>query len=70
MSWRRRSIKIKAMASTSGINFYKSQSITKPPFSNGGNYPYFKNFMMLFIKSNDYQVWDVMENGPFIPMKR
>ncbi|KAL4376772.1 hypothetical protein GQ457_02G025540 [Hibiscus cannabinus] len=26
--------------------------------------------MMLFIKSNDYQVWDVVEDGPFIPIKR
>ncbi|KAL4331945.1 hypothetical protein GQ457_07G009480 [Hibiscus cannabinus] len=26
--------------------------------------------MVLFIKSNDYQVLDVVEDGPFIPMKR
>ncbi|KAK8578906.1 hypothetical protein V6N13_142163 [Hibiscus sabdariffa] len=58
------------MASNSGSNFYESQSITKPPFFNGDNYPYWKNRMMLFIKSNDYQVWDVVEDGPFIPMKR
>ncbi|KAK9017314.1 hypothetical protein V6N11_079793 [Hibiscus sabdariffa] len=58
------------MTSTSGSNFYESQSITKPPFFNGDNYPYWKNRMMLFIKSNDYQVWDVVEDGPFIPMKR
>ncbi|KAL4312255.1 hypothetical protein GQ457_01G023590 [Hibiscus cannabinus] len=58
------------MASNSGSNIYESQSITKPPFFNGDNYPYWKNRMMLFIKSNDYQVWDVVEDGPFIPMKR
>ncbi|KAK8545874.1 hypothetical protein V6N13_067132 [Hibiscus sabdariffa] len=58
------------MASNSGSNIYESQSITKPPFFNGDNYPYWKNSMMLFIKSNDYQVWDVVEDGPFIPMKR
>ncbi|KAL4386121.1 hypothetical protein GQ457_09G000070 [Hibiscus cannabinus] len=58
------------MASTSENNFYESQSITKSPFFNGDNYPYWKNRMMLFIKSNDYQVWDVVEDGPLIPMKR
>ncbi|KAL4297869.1 hypothetical protein GQ457_12G012820 [Hibiscus cannabinus] len=58
------------MTSTSGNNFYESQSITKPPFFNGDNYPYWKNRMILFIKSNDYQVWDVVEDDPFIPVKR
>ncbi|KAL4303582.1 hypothetical protein GQ457_10G012750 [Hibiscus cannabinus] len=46
------------MTSTSRNNFYESQSITKPPFFNGNKYPYWKNRMMLFIKSNDYQVND------------
>ncbi|GMI69866.1 hypothetical protein like AT4G00980 [Hibiscus trionum] len=55
------------MASTSN---YESQSTTKPPFFNGDNYPYWKNRMRLFIKSTDYMVWDVVEEGPFIPMKR
>ncbi|KAL4274019.1 hypothetical protein GQ457_13G013910 [Hibiscus cannabinus] len=58
------------MASTSGNNLYDSQSITKLPYFNGDNYPYWKNRMRLFIKSNDYQVWDVVEDGPFIPSKR
>ncbi|KAK9006223.1 hypothetical protein V6N11_035268 [Hibiscus sabdariffa] len=58
------------MASTSGSNLYEAQSITKPPYFNGDNYSYWKNHMKLFIKSNDYQVWDVVEDGPFIPSKR
>ncbi|GMI67464.1 hypothetical protein HRI_000415700 [Hibiscus trionum] len=58
------------MTSTSNSNLYESQSTTKPPFFNGNNYPYWKNRMRLFIKSTDYMVWDVVEEGPFIPMKR
>ncbi|KAL4363379.1 hypothetical protein GQ457_04G022310 [Hibiscus cannabinus] len=58
------------MASTFGNNLYESQSITKPRYFNGDNYPYWKNCMRLFIKSNDYQVWDVVEDGSFIPSKR
>ncbi|GMI76746.1 hypothetical protein HRI_001343900 [Hibiscus trionum] len=55
------------MASTSS---YESQSTTKPPFFNGDNYLYWKNRMRLFIKSTDFMVWDVVEEGPYIPMRR
>ncbi|KAL4281903.1 hypothetical protein GQ457_03G019470 [Hibiscus cannabinus] len=58
------------MASTSSNYLYESQSITKPPLFNWDNYPYWKNQMMFFIKSNDYKVLDVVEDGHFIPMKR
>ncbi|GMI70400.1 hypothetical protein HRI_000709300 [Hibiscus trionum] len=58
------------MTSTSGQNFLESQSITKPPFFNRDNYPYWKNRMELFIKSNDYVLWDVVEDEPTILMKR
>ncbi|GMI89889.1 hypothetical protein HRI_002658200 [Hibiscus trionum] len=49
---------------------YESQSITKLPFFNGENYPFWKNQMRLFIKSSDYLVWDAIEDGPIILMKR
>ncbi|GMJ08622.1 hypothetical protein HRI_004531400 [Hibiscus trionum] len=58
------------MASTFGLGMYESQSTTKPPFFNGDNYPIWKNRMHLFIKSNDYLVWDVIEDGPYIPLKQ
>ncbi|GMJ08203.1 hypothetical protein HRI_004489500 [Hibiscus trionum] len=58
------------MASTSGSSMYESQSTTKSSFFNGDNYPFWKNRMHLFIKSNDYLVWDVIEDGPYIPLKR
>ncbi|GMI75421.1 hypothetical protein HRI_001211400 [Hibiscus trionum] len=49
---------------------YDSQSTTKPPFFNGENYSFWKNKMRLFIKSSDYLVWDVIEDGPYIPLKQ
>ncbi|GMI70258.1 hypothetical protein HRI_000695100 [Hibiscus trionum] len=58
------------MTSIYGPSMYESQSITKPPLFNGDNYPFWKNLMRLFIKSNDYVLWDVMEYRPTIPMKR
>ncbi|KAK9033645.1 hypothetical protein V6N11_049831 [Hibiscus sabdariffa] len=48
----------------------EGQSISKPPFFNGENYPYWKNSMMLFIQSTDYMFWDVVLDGPFTPVKR
>ncbi|KAL4325622.1 hypothetical protein GQ457_11G022870 [Hibiscus cannabinus] len=59
------------MASTStSFSMEEGQSISKPPFFNGVNYPYWKNRMMLFIRSTDYSIWDVVLDGPFTPMKR
>ncbi|KAL4284161.1 hypothetical protein GQ457_16G016240 [Hibiscus cannabinus] len=49
------------MASTSTcFSMEEGQSISKPPFFNGANYPYLKNRMMLFIQSTDYTIWDVV----------
>ncbi|KAL4319270.1 hypothetical protein GQ457_18G008880 [Hibiscus cannabinus] len=48
----------------------EGQSISKPPFFNGANYPYWKNRMMLFIQSTDYLIWDMVLDGPFTPLKR
>ncbi|KAL4341694.1 hypothetical protein GQ457_08G026590 [Hibiscus cannabinus] len=57
------------MTSTSNNYLYESQSTTKQPFFNGDNYHYWKNRMRLFIKSNDYLLWDVIEDEPSILMK-
>ncbi|KAL4313463.1 hypothetical protein GQ457_01G012500 [Hibiscus cannabinus] len=51
------------MASTSTcFSMEEGQSISKPPFFNGANYPYWKNRMMLFIQSTDYTIWDVQRH--------
>ncbi|KAK8597346.1 hypothetical protein V6N12_065816 [Hibiscus sabdariffa] len=59
------------MASTFDNFFMEGgKSISKPPFFNGVNYPYWKNRMMHFIQSTDYTIWDVMLDGPSTPIKR
>ncbi|KAK9009125.1 hypothetical protein V6N11_080594 [Hibiscus sabdariffa] len=56
------------MASNStSFSMEEGQSISKPPYFNGANYPYWKNRMMLFIRSTDYMIWDVVFDGPFTP---
>ncbi|KAK5843075.1 hypothetical protein PVK06_005506 [Gossypium arboreum] len=45
-------------------------STMRPPLFNGSNYSYWRTIMKLFIQANDYEVWRIITNGLFIPMKR
>ncbi|MBA0810998.1 hypothetical protein Gohar_002938 [Gossypium harknessii] len=42
----------------------------RPPLFNVSNYSYWRTRMKLFIQANNYEVWRIITNGPFIPMKR
>ncbi|GMI93345.1 hypothetical protein HRI_003003800 [Hibiscus trionum] len=44
-----------------------AQSIDKPPFFNGDHYAHWKTKMKFFLKSRDYKLWDIVEDGPFVP---
>ncbi|KAK8997690.1 hypothetical protein V6N11_012235 [Hibiscus sabdariffa] len=44
-----------------------AHSIDKPPFFNGEHYAYWKNKMMFFIKAKNFHLWDIVEDGPFVP---
>ncbi|GMI94580.1 hypothetical protein HRI_003127300 [Hibiscus trionum] len=46
-----------------------AQSIDKPPFFDGDHYALWKTKMKFFIKSRDYKLWDVVEDGPFVPQR-
>ncbi|GAV63707.1 DUF4219 domain-containing protein/UBN2 domain-containing protein [Cephalotus follicularis] len=46
-----------------------SQSFNKPPSFDGNNYSYWKTRMTIFIQSLDYQLWNIISNGPEIPTK-
>ncbi|GAV70029.1 DUF4219 domain-containing protein/UBN2 domain-containing protein [Cephalotus follicularis] len=46
-----------------------SQFINKPPSFDGNNYSYWKSCMTIFIQSLDYQLWNIITNGPEIPTK-
>ncbi|KAK9007252.1 hypothetical protein V6N11_051081 [Hibiscus sabdariffa] len=47
-----------------------SQFIDKPPYFNGAHYSHWKNIVMIFMQSIDYNLWDIIEDGASIPMKR
>ena len=43
-------------------------SINRPPMFNGDGYSYWKVRMKIFIEAIDLDIWNAIENGPFIPM--
>nr|KYP47331.1 hypothetical protein KK1_031061 [Cajanus cajan] len=54
------------MVSTNFL-FSEGNSINRPPIFNGEGYHYWKSRMQIFIEAIDLNIWDSVENGPFIP---
>ncbi|KAL4335926.1 hypothetical protein GQ457_07G007370 [Hibiscus cannabinus] len=44
-----------------------AHSIDKPPFFNSEHYAYWKKRMIFFIKAKDFHLWDIVEDGTFVP---
>ncbi|EOX99913.1 Uncharacterized protein TCM_008921 [Theobroma cacao] len=45
----------------------EGQSTNRPPLFDGSNYPYWSTRMSIYIRAIDYEMWDVIIDGPFIP---
>ncbi|XP_038895919.1 uncharacterized protein LOC120084093 [Benincasa hispida] len=55
---------------TTGINGYgEGQSTTRPPLFDGNNYAWWKTRMRIYLISIDYNLWEIVFNGPLIPTK-
>ncbi|XP_070040097.1 uncharacterized protein [Nicotiana tomentosiformis] len=50
-------------------NFEEGQSTYRPPRFNGQYYGWWKTGMHNFTMTEDSELWDVICDGPFIPMK-
>ncbi|KAL5569945.1 hypothetical protein UlMin_026520 [Ulmus minor] len=48
----------------------EGNSTTRPPLFNGNNYGYWKARMIIFLQSMEYELWEVIEKGPYIPMNK
>lgn len=46
------------------------QSTNRPPLFDGTDHSFWKHRMRIFIRSQDIDVWRVIETGNFIPQKR
>ena len=50
--------------------YSEGQSTNRPPLFDGTDYSFWKHRMRIFIRSQDLDVWHVVEHGNFIPQKR
>ena len=48
----------------------EGQSTNRPPLFSSSNYNYYKSRIIIYIQVNDYPCWNIIENGPIIPMKQ
>ncbi|GAB2278499.1 hypothetical protein Dimus_039295 [Dionaea muscipula] len=42
----------------------EGQSSARPPYFNGQNYNWWKKSMEIHIQAEDYQLWQIVEDGP------
>ena len=47
----------------------EGHSTNRPPLFDGSNYQFWSNCMSIFMRAYDYEMWDVVLDGPYIPMK-
>ncbi|EOX99687.1 Uncharacterized protein TCM_008448 [Theobroma cacao] len=45
----------------------EGQSTNKPPLFDGSTYPYWNTRMSIYIRAIDYEMWDVITDGFFMP---
>ena len=55
--------------SSSSTVCFEGHSINKPHLFDGTNYQFWSNKMSIYMRSYDYQIWDVVVDGPFVPIK-
>ena len=47
----------------------EGHSTNRPPLFDGSNYQFWSNRMNIFMCSYDYEIWDVVLDGLYLPMK-
>ncbi|KAH9697094.1 hypothetical protein KPL71_023469 [Citrus sinensis] len=55
------------MATLNDSTFREGQSTTRPPFFDGNDYAYWKTRMRIYLQALDYEIWEVICDGPFMP---
>jgi len=55
------------MSAPQGI--LEGQSVTRPPYFNGQHYNWWKNRTEHCIQADDYELWIIIEKGPYIPIR-
>ncbi|KAH9792467.1 hypothetical protein KPL71_004134 [Citrus sinensis] len=55
------------MATLNDSTFREGQSTTRPPFFDGNDYAYWKTRIRIYLQALDYEIWEVVCDGPFMP---
>ncbi|KAH9734288.1 Integrase catalytic domain-containing protein [Citrus sinensis] len=58
------------MATQNDSTFREGQSTTRPPFFDGNDYPYWKTRMRIYLQALDYEIWDFVCDGSFLPLTK
>ncbi|KAH9658283.1 hypothetical protein KPL70_023426 [Citrus sinensis] len=58
------------MATQYDSTFREGQSTTRPPFFDGNDYSYWKTMMRIYLQALDYEIWEVVCDGPFMPLAK
>ena len=56
------------MATLNDSTFREGQFTTRPPFLDGNDYAYWKTRMRIYLQALDYEIQEVVCDGPFMPM--
>ncbi|KAH9685562.1 Integrase catalytic domain-containing protein [Citrus sinensis] len=54
------------MATLNDSIFREGQSTTRPSFFDGNDYAYWKTRMRIYLQALDYEIWEVICDGPFM----
>ncbi|KAH9751297.1 hypothetical protein KPL71_014237 [Citrus sinensis] len=58
------------MATHNDLTFREGQSTIRPPFFDGNDYPYWKTRMRIYLQALDYEIWEIVCDGPFMPLTK
>ncbi|KAH9670992.1 CCHC-type domain-containing protein [Citrus sinensis] len=58
------------MATQNDSTFREGQSTTRPPYFDGNNYLYWKIRMRIYLQALDYEIWKIVNDGPFMPLTK
>ena len=50
--------------------FREEQSTTRPPFFDGNDHPYQKTRMGIYLQALNYEIWEVICDGPFMSLTK
>ena len=58
------------MATHNDSTFREGQSTIRPPFFDGNDFPYWKTRMRIYLQALNYEISEIVCDGPFMPLSK